>query len=137
MDANTAIAIATILLLAGILISMGIGKFQEKSVNTSRDAMSIQEPAQKQTDQTDQSDRPSVSADQLRTPRLQLDRTKTAVIEVMVYNGWSVGEIRAVLKGDNGALGAEAEAARIRLGIDPPERTLRVRDEAGERVISI
>jgi hypothetical protein len=55
----------------------------------------------------------------------------------MVYNGWSVAEIRAVLKGENAALGAEIEAARSRLGIDPPERTLRVRDETGTRVISM
>lgn len=107
------------------------------NVNTSEAVTSIQEPAQKQTDQTDRADRPSVSADTLRVPRLQLDRTKTAVIEVLVYNGWGVGEIRAVLKGDNGATGIEVEAARQRLGIEPPERTLRVRDESGQRVISM
>lgn len=106
-------------------------------VNNNQPVMSPDEPAQQQTDQTDNADRPSVSADQLRVPRLQLDRTKTAVIEVLVYNGWGVGEIRAVLKGDNGATGIEVEAARKRLGIELPERTLRVRDEAGERVISM
>lgn len=113
---------------------------QPESVNTSQAATPIQEPAQKQTDQTDQTDnadRPSVSAASLRVPRLQLDRTKTAVVEVLVYNGWGVGEIRAVLKGDSNAFGAEVEAARQRLGIDPPERLLWVRDEAGERVIPI
>lgn len=137
MDANTIIAIGSILLLAGILISMGIGKLQEKTVNTSQDVTSIQEPHQQRTKQTDEADGPSVSAGSLRVPRLQLDRTKTAVIEVMVYNGWNVAEIRAVLKGENAAIGAEVEAARTRLDIDPPERTLRVRDEAGERVISM
>lgn len=77
-------------------------------------------PAPAQT--TDrQADRPSVSADDLEVGRLQLDRTKVAVIEVMVYNGWQVGEIRAVIKGDNGAIGAEVEAAKKRLGIDTPE----------------
>ena len=68
-------------------------------------------------------------------PRLQLDRTKTAIIEVLVYNGWRVGDIRAALKGDNGAIGAEVDAARKKLGIFPQERTLRVRDIHGERVI--
>lgn len=108
-----------------------------ESVNRSQDVQQPEPRADRQTDQTDKADRPSVSADTLRVSRLQLDRTKTAVIEVLVYNGWSVGEIRAVLKGDSNTFGAEVEAARQRLGIDPPERTLRVRDEAGQRVISM
>jgi len=86
--------------------------------------------------QTDRADRPSVSEDNLDVPRLRLDKTKATIIEVLVYNGWQVGEIRAVIKGDNGVIGVEAEAARKRLGIDPPPRELRVRDEKGERVIS-
>jgi len=107
------------------------------SVNRSQDVQQPDPHADRQTDQTDNADRPSVSAGLLRVPRLQLDRTKTAVIEVLVYNGWGVGEIRAVLKGDSNAFGAEVEAARLRLGIDPPARELRVRDEKGARVISM
>lgn len=79
-------------------------------------------PAPSKADNPDrQTDRPSVSADDLYCPRLELDRSKVAIIEVMVYNGWGTGEIRASLKGDNGAIGAEVEAARQRLGIEPPD----------------
>lgn len=90
----------------------------------------------KADEQTDRADRPSVSVDDLHVERLQLDKTKVAVIEVLVYNGWGTGEIRSMLKGDNGVTGTEVEAARKRLGIDPPERTMKVKDEKGERVIS-
>lgn len=46
---------------------------------------------------------------------LRLDRTRKAVIAVLVDSGWSVSEIRAVLKGDNTALSAEiAEATNHR-----------------------
>jgi hypothetical protein len=65
------------------------------------------------------------------------DRTKTALIELLVYSGWEVGQIRVVLKGDNGALGAEIEAARQRLGISTEPRQLRVRDDQGERLIAM
>lgn len=54
------------------------------------------------------------------TDRIQVDRTKTALIELLVYSGWGVGEIRGVLKGDTGALGIEIEAVRVRLGLDAP-----------------
>lgn len=67
--------------------------------------------------------------------RLEVDRTKTALIELLVYSGWDVGQIRGVVKGDNGAIGAEIEAARQRLGIHAEPRQLRVRDDHGERLI--
>ena len=52
--------------------------------------------------------------------RVKVDRTKTAWLELMVYSGYTVPEIRSILKGDNGTLGTEIEAARKRLGIEPP-----------------
>lgn len=144
----TLFAVCATLMIAGflwfyvvrpILEDYGLIRVDDEveSVNTSQTIMSLQEPATRQTDQTDDTDRPSVSADDLSAPRLQLDRTKQALIEVMVYNGWNVGEIRAAVKGDNGAIGAEVDAARKKLGIDAPERVIRVRDEKGERVIPI
>lgn len=61
-----------------------------------------------------------VSAASQWMERVRVDRTKTAWLELMVYSGYTVPEIRAILKGDNGVLGTEIEAARKRLGIDPP-----------------
>lgn len=76
-----------------------------------------------QTDQTDESDRPASEAD-LLLDRLAVDRTRTAWIELMVYIGYSVAEIRGLLKGDTGTLGLEIEAARKRLGMsDAPRLT--------------
>lgn len=106
-----------------------------ESVNSSQDVKS-RPAAPIIADEPDrQTDRPSVSEDNLEVPRLQLDKTKAAIIEVLVYNGWQAGEIRSIIKGDNGVIGTEVEAARKRLGIDPPERTLKVRDGNRERVI--
>lgn len=87
-----------------------------------------------QTEQTDaQTDRVSVADQWL--DRLEVDRTKTTLIELLVYSDWDVGEIRGVIKGDNGAIGAEVQAARQRLGIVVEPRQLRVRDDHGERLI--
>jgi hypothetical protein len=87
--------------------------------------------------QTAQTDRQTdyVSEADLWLDRLELDRTKTALIELLVYSGWEVGQIRGVLKGDNGAIGTEIEAAKIRLGMVEPPRHLRVKDDHGERLI--
>ena len=37
---------------------------------------------------------------------------RSAVVRALVASGWSVGQIRALLKGDNGAIGLEVEAVR-------------------------
>jgi len=55
-----------------------------------------------------------------------LDRTRAALIEALVSAGWAVGGIRGLIKGDTGAIGAEVEAAKQRLGINAPPRTLRI-----------
>jgi hypothetical protein len=44
--------------------------------------------------------------------RLEVDRTRAAVVAELVDNGWSVEQIRDVLKGSNGDIGAEVKAAR-------------------------
>jgi hypothetical protein len=49
------------------------------------------------------------------------------VIEELLTHGWNVGEIRSVVKGDNGTIGAEIDAARQRLGIEAEARTVPVR----------
>lgn len=97
----------------------------------------VMSPVQSQTEPDDQTDRQTdlVSEADRWLDRLEVDRTKTAVIELLVYSGWDVGQIRGVVKGDNGTIGTEIEAARNRLGIVAEPRQLRVRDAEGERMI--
>jgi hypothetical protein len=90
--------------------------------------------------QTDQTDRQTdlASADPLACDRLQLDRTRETAIDVLVYNGWSIKDLRAagLLRGDNGKIGEEVAAARQRLGLVAEDgRQLVVRDGGRERVI--
>lgn len=67
--------------------------------------------------------------------QLPNNRTRRQMIELLVYSGWDVGQIRSVIKGDNGAIGVEVEAAKQRLGIVETPRMLRVKDDGGERLI--
>lgn len=133
--------VAAIVLIAALLIgliSMAIGKivawWDTRSVNHSQQLMSPA-PAQTKADQQTDSQTDHVSEADQWLDRLELDRTRVAWVELMVYIGYSVGEIRALLKGDNGAIGVEAEAAKKKLGIVDEPRQLRVRDEKGERLI--
>jgi hypothetical protein len=119
------VIVAVAALMIG-LISMLIGKISAwldtQSVNHSQAIMSPA-PAQTTPDQqTDEADRPAdarLSGDPRRCYALQLDRTKAGLITVLVYNEWSVSEIRGVLKGDNTVLGQEIAEARERLGMLP------------------
>lgn len=122
------------------LLSMFVGWLVRKwdqFVNRSQDVMSIDQDTDERTERTDGADEPSVSVVNQLLSRLEVDRTKAAVIELLVYSDWTTAEIRAVLKGENAAIGAEVDAARKRLGIAPPDRQLRVRDERGERLIPL
>lgn len=95
-----------------------------RGVNRSQDTGLDHNGQTAQTDQTEtQTDQGSVADRWLE--RMQLDRTRTALIELLVYSDWEVGQIRSVLKGDNGTIGAEIEAARKRLGLTarPPNVT--------------
>lgn len=47
---------------------------------------------------------------------ITLYRTREQLIAALVAAGWGVGEIRSVLRGDNGKIGEEIAAARARLG---------------------
>lgn len=95
-------------------------------------------PAQtsRQTTQTDQQTaRPSALPPQ--PPRFALDRTRQAVIEELLTHGWTVTDLRreGVLRGDNDTISKEVAETRKRLGLADPDRTIKVRDEKGERVI--
>lgn len=89
------------------------------------------------TDSADEQADGRVSVPSMKAPRLQLDRTRTAVIEELLTHGWTITDMRreGILRGENSAISAEVDAARKRLGIEPPDRTLKVRDANGERVI--
>lgn len=64
------------------------------------------------------------------------DRTRGAVIRVLVLAGWEVGQIRAVLKGDNGTIGAEVATARAALGTAaPPARELIIRERPEGKLV--
>lgn len=89
-------------------------------------------------DEDGRTDGRPVSAADAWLDRFEVDRTKTAAIELMVYSGWSVAQIRAVVKGENAALGAEIDAARQRLGIEPePPRAIPLRPRSGEERVLI
>lgn len=141
MPADKTIDFVVMFLVIGLLVlglgSMLIGWLANKwdqFVNRSQPVMS---PAPTQTERTGRTDGRTdyVSEADLWFDRLEVDRTKTAVIEVLVYNGWTVDQVRKIIKGENAALGAEIEAARQRLGITDEPRMLRVKDDAGERLI--
>lgn len=107
------------------------------SVNHSQAVMSppIATP---QADKPDRpTDRPSVCADDQRTPRWELDRTRTAIMEELLYSGWTIADFRreGIFRGDNDKIGGEVAAIRARLGLTEEGRVLKVRDEKGERVI--
>lgn len=69
---------------------------------------------------------------------LRLDRTRAALIAVLVDSGWSVTEIRAVVKGENAAISAEvAEATNaLAAGKTGARKPLIARDAQGERELS-
>jgi hypothetical protein len=124
-----------LMIVSGGLLVMGLGSIALGwAVKYYQDIMSRWASAPQQTAQTDtQTD--YVSEADLWLDRLEVDRTKTALIELLVYSGWEVGQIRGVVKGDNGAIGTEIETAKIRLGMTEPPRQLRVKDDHGERLI--
>ena len=108
-----------------------------RPVKTSQDATPVMSRENAQTTQTDQTDGQTdqVSEADRWLDRIEVDRTKTALIELLVYSGWDVGQIRGVVKGDNGAIGVEVEAAKQKLGMVDEPRQLRVKDDHGERLI--
>lgn len=89
------------------------------------------EPANERTNEPARSPRTALyqAAD-----RLPLDRTRPAVIAVLVAAGWKTTDIRSLIKGTMEEVGQEVRAAQE---AEPPPRTLRVKDETGERVIAL
>lgn len=72
-----------------------------------------------------------------KPPRLALDKTRAAVLEELLTHGWTITDLRRenILRGDNATISQEVAETRKRLGLADPDRTIKVRDEKGERVI--
>lgn len=104
--------------------------YAERRVNTfapapaPQFAHSVKLEAQTGASATRQTADARVSAADPYIERLRLDRTRITLIELMVYTGWSVGEIRGVLKGDNTVISSEIEQARQKLGIAEAPRAI-------------
>lgn len=97
------------------------------NISNTADSDYVAEPARMAQTDSRQTDRQPVSEPHKAPARLQLNKTRTAVIEELLTHGWNVGEIRSVVKGDNGTIGAEIDAARQRLGIEAESRSVPVR----------
>lgn len=134
---DTVLLIISIGMLTLGMVSMALGWIMRVWDRVVNHFQIVMPSVPHQTEQTAQTDRQTdyVSEADRWLDRLEVDRTKTMLIELLVYSGWDVGQIRGVLKGDNGAIGNEIDAARKRLGMTDEPRQLRVRDEAGERLI--
>jgi hypothetical protein len=90
-----------------------------------------QAPQTTQTGQTDRPDSPSAAQEESEAPRNLTERAippgdRGALVEALVVNEWGVGQIRTVLKGDNGVISAEIAAARERLGLPAAARTFTI-----------
>ncbi len=97
-----------------------------------RDDADYDEP--KRQEAADSANRPQTDQVFALTDAIQarsLDRTRLALIEACVREGWQVGAIRSLLKGDSGTIGAEVETVRQRLGLGA--RTVTVSDRVDGR----
>lgn len=95
----------------------------ERGVNDSMSVMSSDLPQTEPDQQTDEPDRRAdgaLSGDPRLCSALQLDKTKVGLITVLVYNEWTVSEIRSLLKGDNTTMSQEIADVRKSLGLAPP-----------------
>jgi hypothetical protein len=89
---------------------------------------------QPQTAQMAQTDRPDSPSAVVETPEAPNNLTERAIpagdrgalVEALVINEWGVGQIRTVLKGDNGVISQEITAARERLGLPAAPRTFTI-----------
>lgn len=147
-DAHTMDYVVAIIAVGALiigLISMLVGRAVawwdslQSRMESVKHSHPIMSPARPQTTPDEQTDRQtdSVSEADRWLDRLELDRTRTAVIELLLYSGWTITDLRreGILRGDNTAISAEVEAAKKKLGIVGEPRLLKVRDREGERMI--
>jgi hypothetical protein len=141
-EAIVAAVVITALVGCGLMAALFWYRFPEshkKIVNHFRSAMSFaqsQTVANERTDRTDDADGLVSVADQW-LDRIELDRTRTAVMEILLTSGWTITDMRreGIFRGENATISAEVEATKKKLGIVGEPRQLRVRDAEGERLI--
>ncbi len=127
--AKLIVLILVLAAMAGAAIqSARSGNWQQVS------SVSITSSIENDTDEQTDTQTDPVSEGYDAIGRLQLDRSRAAIIDTLVLAGWDVGRIRSTLKGDNGTIGIEVAEARKRLGIDVPERTFTSREYVNGRL---
>jgi hypothetical protein len=106
------------------------------SMSAADPSVKLSSQTDRQTTQTDQQTA-RLSAIPLERRRLALDKTRAAVLEELLTCGWTITDLRRenILRGDNDTISKEVAETRKRLGLSDPDRTIKVRDERGERVI--
>lgn len=104
-------------------------------------AVNLTEVAERPNERTNEPTVPARTALVDAAERLQLDRTRAAIVGALVAAGWKTTDIRDVLRGTAADIGAEAQAAREALDArharETPPRTITVRDHRGERAITM
>lgn len=64
--------------------------------------------------------------------RIQLDRSREAVVELLVQLGWSVSDIRAIIKGDNAVI--SGLVAKAKSTLEQPEEAAQAKENLGQIV---
>ena len=127
------IAVAAVICGMSWLASFIAGAFRSFSVSS----VSVNQAPPNGADEADRQTDKRVSAASMAPPPQQLDRSRSGMIYTLLRDGWTTSEMRPWLRGDNNTISAEINEAKKRLGLCEPERTIRVRDHAGEREIAL
>lgn len=119
-----------------ILIDFGLWPLSKVSTRPAIRSVELPSQTSRQTTQTDQQTT-RLSVLPPKPPRFALDRTRQAVLDELLTHGWTITDLRRenILRGDNVTISQEVAETRKRLGLSDPDRTIKVRDEKGERVI--
>lgn len=128
-EAIIIVVVGTTLVGCGLMVALFWYRFpnmHKGTVNLFRALVPRSQPRADGRTGTDERTDEVPEADQW-SARLQLDKTRAAAIEFFLYSGWTVTDLRreGILRGENAAVGAEIEAARKRMGMEPtaPYRT--------------
>lgn len=133
------LTIGMLALLIGSIVLGWVVRTWDRLVNRSQAAGPLMSPETAQTARTERTDARTdqVSEADRWLGRLEVDRTRSTVLEILLTSGWTITDMRreGIFRGDNATISAEVEATKKKLGIIDEPRQLRVKDEHGERVI--